>query len=383
MRRGSESRHRLSRGGKRLAAVAAALLTAQIPAAADGAVAARVMGRQAAARAIGPAQPRAVEKFGLGQNVGTVAVRRAWMIMGTALEITVYRPPAEHEVAVVDLRAGYAAVQEVDRRMSLYRDDSELVLLNSRAGEGFVPVSPGLYQVLAAAVHYQRASGGAFDATVTPLVQLWGFYRQQGQSVPPPFAIEAELRKVGAGRIELQPGHQMVALAPETRVDLGAIAKGYAVDRVVDTLAARGVPAALVNLGGNIGVFGSPPGGDAWSVGVRHPRPGTALLGNLEIPAGWAVATSGDYERFFEADGRRYSHLLDPRTGWPVQEIMAVTVVAPDGMTADALSTAAFVLGRQEGLALLESCIDVEGLVVVRAEAVDGGARRPATRTEP
>ena len=153
-----------------------------------------------------------------------------------------------------------------------------------------------------------------------------------------------------------------ISLAEGTRLDLGAIAKGFAVDKAVGVLNARGVSAALVNLGGNVGVFGPAPGGGPWSVGIQHPRE-DRLIGEVRLTEG-AVATSGDYDRFFEVDGHRYGHVIDPRTGWPTQGVYSVTVVAPSAVAADALSTAAFVLGPDKGSALLNRCRQVDGFFV-------------------
>lgn len=287
--------------------------------------------------------------------------------MGTLLEVTVYRPAGEDAAATADLRAAYEAIAEVDRRMSLYRDDSELSALNDTAGSGPVGASPALLEVLQAARRYGSLSRGAFDVTVEPLVQVWGLYFFERDELPAATQIEAARRRVGHHRIRLDVEAGTVGLEEGTHVDLGAIAKGYAVDRALARLSERGVPAALLDLGGNIGVLGTPPGESSWEIGVRHPRDTDSLLGSLRLDPGRSVATTGDYERFVEIDGERYAHVIDPRSGWPVRGIFAVTVVAPDGIAADALSTAAYVLGPRDGMALLEACAGVEGLVVTPA----------------
>lgn len=290
-----------------------------------------------------------------------IASHRDWIIMGTYLEVTVYRPAAASSAADGDLLAAHRAVAEVDERMSLYRPDSELVALNERAGEGPIDVADPTLEVLEAAQHYGRLSGGAMDVTIQPIVELWGFYQLEATSPPPAAEIGAALENVGIDRVVLGAG--TVALPAGTQLDLGAIAKGYAVDRALAELLARDVPAAFIDLGGSVGAMGRPPGNRLWRVGVGHPRGENQLLGNVQLTEG-AVATSGDYERYLEFEGRRFSHLLDPRSGWPVEGVYAVTVIAPNGTAADALSTAAFVLGPEDGLALLARCEGVEGLVV-------------------
>jgi FAD:protein FMN transferase len=247
--------------------------------------------------------------------------------------------------------------------MSLYRPDSELVALNEGAGEGHQPVSAPTFEVLRAASHYASLSDGAFDITVKPLIDLWGFYRVEQAALPPQEKIEAVINLIGNAHMALDVPAQQVILDSETALDLGGIAKGYAVDRALAVLRARGAPAALVNLGGTIGVFGQAPEGRPWMVGIKHPRE-DRLIGRVRLMSG-AVATSGDYDRYFEAEGKRYSHMLDPRTGWPVEGVYALTVVAPNATAADALSTAAFVLGPERGMTLLNQCAGVEGLIIV------------------
>jgi len=282
--------------------------------------------------------------------------------MGTKLEATTYRPATAAAEARADLKAVYETVSKIDHLMSLYLPDSELVALNSQAGSGPIPVSAPIFQILQASRHYAQLSGGALDVTVQPLVRLWGFYTMDHASIPPLAEIQTVLHRVGLDRFHLDFSSRTVTLASGSQLDLGSTAKGHAIDQALAVLRARGVPAALIDLGGNIGVLGQPPGGRSWAVGLQHPR-GDGLMGLLHLREG-AIATSGDYDRYFEVEGRRFSHLLDPRTGWPAKDLYSVTVVAPNATAADALSTAAFVLGPERGMALLSGCEAVEGLLV-------------------
>lgn len=290
--------------------------------------------------------------------------------MGTTLEITVYRPTSEVTQAAEDLEAAYQEILEIDILMSLYLPESELVRLNASAGQGGVIVSGKMLNVLRAARHFSTLSDSAFDISVKPLVDLWGFYDVAGASVPEPIAIEAALKHVGFDSIAYDEDAREATLETGAGLDLGAIAKGYAVDMAIAALKSRGVPAALINLGGNVGVLGLAPGGRPWVIGIRHPR-SDKLISTVSLTEG-AVATSGDYDRYFEADGQRYSHLLDPRTGYPVDGLYSLSVVAPNATTADALSTAAFILGSQAGIKLLSDCVGVEGLLV-QADETSGG----------
>jgi FAD:protein FMN transferase len=282
--------------------------------------------------------------------------------MGTTLEIMVYRPASQAVRAAEDLEAAYQEILEIDSRMSLYRPDSELVHLNAHAGQGAITASQKTFDVMNASNHFARISDGAFDISVKPLVDLWGFYDVSTASVPEPAEIEAVLSRVGFDSISYNRDARQVTLELGVSLDFGAIAKGYAVDLAIDALRSRSVPAALVNLGGNVGVLGLAPGGRPWVIGIRHPR-SDKLISKVSITEG-AVATSGDYDRYFEVDGQRYSHLLDPRTGYPVVGLYSLSVVAPNATTADALSTAAFILGPEIGAKLLSDCVGVEGLLV-------------------
>lgn len=297
-----------------------------------------------------------------GPEEDLVPARQTWTVMGTILEATVYRPVGAARLAHGDLEAIHDAVLEIDQLMSLYRPESELVALNTHAGAGRIEISAATFQVLQASQHYARLSRGAFDVTIQPLVELWDFYEREETSIPPLEAIQQVLGRVGTQHLKLDVSAQTAALVTDSSVDLGGIAKGYAIDRALAAMRARDVPAALIDLGGNIGLLGQPPGGRPWSVGIKHPRQ-DSLIGLLRLSGG-AVATSGDYDRYFEVEGRRFAHLLDPRTGWPAEGVYAVTVIAPNATAADALSTAAFVLGPEQGMELLLNCKGVEGVLV-------------------
>lgn len=287
---------------------------------------------------------------------------QANIVMGTTMEVTIYRSSSSATRAAEDLAVAFEIAANIDQRMSLYKADSELVALNTRAGSGAIPVSEPLLEILRASAFYAALSDGAFDVTVQPLIDLWGFYDVRTAKVPGQREVDAVLRSVGPSRMTLNGQVQTVFLGEDSAIDLGGIAKGYAIDMALEALAARGVTAALVNLGGTVGVLGLPPGDRPWVAGLKHPR-GDKLIGRVQFTEG-AISTSGDYDRYFEADGERYSHLLDPRTGWPVDHMFALTVHAPTATAADALSTAAFILGPSDGLALLNRCARVSGFMV-------------------
>ncbi|HEX6941066.1 MAG TPA: FAD:protein FMN transferase [Longimicrobiales bacterium] len=291
--------------------------------------------------------------------------------MGTLLEVTVWE--ADTARAREALAAARAAVFRVDTLMSLYKEESELSVVNRRAGSGdATTLSPETAEVLAAALDYAARTGGAIDVTVGPLVDVWGFYRHEGR-IPPAEVLDSARALVGYERIEFDPATRAVRLpAPGMRLDFGAIAKGYAVDLAVVALRRRGIRRGKVDLGGNLRFFGSPPEDGAWSVGLRDPRRPEEILAVVALDSG-AVATSGDYEQFFVHDGVRYSHLMDPRTGRPARGVASVSVVAPTGLAADALSTALFVLGPGRGCGVAAGVPGVEALWILDAGA--DGAR--------
>ncbi|MFN3466508.1 MAG: FAD:protein FMN transferase [Candidatus Brocadiales bacterium] len=281
--------------------------------------------------------------------------KEARLIMGTYAEVSLYAP--NRDVAAEAIKAALGEMERLDRLMSNYKPESELSRVNRGAGRGPVDCDEELLRVIEKSLYYSRLTQGAFDITVEPLVNLWGFYDGKVR-VPSQEELKSMLPAVSYKNIIVQRpasgARGSISFSnPSTRLDLGAIGKGYAVDRAVEVLKGKGIRAACINLGGNIYALGHPPDKDFWKIGVQHPRERDRLMGHLELKD-CAVATSGDYERFLVVDGKRYSHILDPRTGWPVEGMVSVTVIAPSATEADALSTSVFVLGEEKGQELLE-----------------------------
>lgn len=309
--------------------------------------------------------------------------------MGTLLEVTVWE--ADSARARAALRQARAAVFQVDTLMSTYHPESELSVANRRAGTDSATVlSPPTAEVLEAALRFARWSGGALDVTAGPLVEAWGFARHVGR-IPSPAALASARARVGYGLLEWNPASRALRLPRAgMRLDFGAIAKGFAVDRGVAALRAAGVERGRVDLGGNLRFFGPPPPG-GWEVGLRNPRDPEAAFALVMLDSG-AVATSGDYEQFFEAGGVRYSHIFDPRTGWPARGVAGVSVLAPTALEADALSTTLFVLGPEAGCRLVAHLPGVEAVWVrdggaggriVASGGVPGALRLPAAGDAP
>ncbi len=269
--------------------------------------------------------------------------------MGTTYSVQAACPerPAEQRIAAV--------LAEVERRMSTYDDESELSRFNrAEAGEPFA-VSAPLLIVVAAAVRLAEETGGALDPTVAPLVALWGFGAQAraGAALPTAAEIRAARAQVDYRQVALRQQPPALTKRAPLTLDLSAVAKGYAVDRVAALLAAAGCDSYLVEVGGELRVAGGGPGGRPWRIGVESPAGGEPIA-VLAVFDG-AVATAGNYRQQRTVGGRRVSHVIDPRSGQPVTHGLAsVTVVAPTALAADGYATALLVLGPEAGRRLAE-----------------------------
>ncbi len=284
---------------------------------------------------------------------------RQWMAMGTFASLQVRGGSGD------EAQQARRTLEDLEERLSLFRADSDVARLNAAAGSGaWLTVSPDTARVLALALDVGRASDGCFDTTVAPLMELWGFRgeRRPGALPDGPRLAEA-LARVGQDGLVLE-GQRARLARPGMRIDLGGIAKGYGVDRCFEVLREAGCTNVLMNLGGNLRAAGSPDGRRAWRIGVRDPFAGDGLLGDLELPDGWAMATSGNYEQAVVLDGVRYTHIMDPRTGRPVSGMAGVTVLAPSAALADAASTALFVAGLKESPVVLARLGHLEALLV-------------------
>jgi len=284
-------------------------------------------------------------------------------MLGTFVSITLYADSDNQAREAGE--AAFSKLAEVERLMSSYREFSEISMLNRFGFWSAVPVGDETLHVLEASIEYSKLSGGAFDVTVGPLTKLWRSAAQD-QVLPDDAAIDEALKSVGYQHLQIDGEAKTVRFVrPDMEVDLGGIAKGYAVDLALEELRRHGITAALVNAGGDIAAMGTPPSQDAWRVGIQSPgKRGERLPDAIHLTEG-AVATSGDYERYVEIEGRRFSHIIDPRTGRPVAHISSITVIASDAMRADALATALSVLGPEDGIKLAAQLDDVEAMFIL------------------
>jgi thiamine biosynthesis lipoprotein len=276
--------------------------------------------------------------------------------MGTTWSVKITGLPSHIEIAALKTELENE-LQAVNAGMSTYLEDSEISLLNRHAGDEAFPISERFYTVLNEALRIARISNGAFDVTVGPLVNLWGFGPvKKMDHVPDEAEILAALAHTGSDKILLDSQqHSVKKLDPAVYIDLSAIAKGYAVDRMADILDQYKIQNYMVEIGGELRLRGLNNRGVPWVIAVEKPDPATRSALVLVQPGQAAVATSGDYRNYYEEDGIRYSHTIDPATGKPVTHRLAsVTVVGEKCMTADALATALTVLGPEKGSAFAQ-----------------------------
>ncbi len=263
-------------------------------------------------------------------------------------------------------------LQTINQSMSTYLPDSEISRFNAleRTGEKFA-VSEDFYHVMAVAQNLHELTGGAWDGTVKPLVDLWGFGNkgEPPDRLPPAQTIKALLARTGFGHIDVsQPGY-LIKNSGGVTLNLASIAKGYGVDEVARVVHRAGFEDFLVEIGGEVYAAGVRLDGNPWRVGINRPERGAPVNAVHKVVAlkNRAFATSGDYRNYFELDGRFYSHILDPRTGYPVQNgVVSVSVLADNCTLADGLATAVMVLGPEQGVAVMRRLEHVEGLVIVR-----------------
>ncbi len=283
--------------------------------------------------------------------------------MASRCEVRLYAATPDVGRALAD--AAIAEVRRIESKYSRYRDDSVTTAINRSAGREATVVDDETAGLLDFGASLHAQSGGRFDLTSGVLRRVWDF---KAQRVPPQQAIEALLPLIGWHRVEWQ-GRSLRLPVEGMEIDFGGIGKEYAADRAGAVLMERGALHGLVNLGGDVRVIGPAPEGTPWRIAIQHPRgsPGETLA-RLDVAQG-AVATSGDYERYFVADGRRYCHVMDPRTGWPVDSWQSVSVVAPLAVAAGACATVAMLHSVPDGLEFLQS----QG---VRYLAIDGEGRR-------
>jgi len=307
-----------------------------------------------------------------------VAVMLEGQTMGTTYHVKVVAHSPAESARIVALQGDIdASLEQVNDEMSTYRDASELSRFNRHLSTEPFPASPGLLRVMARAKEIGAHTGGAFDVTIGPLIDAWGFDRS-GPRATPPSADELSLARTRSGLEKLVVGDRALSkTVPDLSVNLSGIAKGYGVDAVHDLLVERGFAHFMIEIGGEVRTRGMNEKGAPWRIGINVPRSDAepdAVFRAVVLGEG-ALATSGSYRNFFESGGKRYTHILDPRTAMPIESrVVSATVVASDCMTADGLATAAMILDIDGVKAALAAVPGASAMLIVEDRS-DGQAR--------
>jgi len=304
---------------------------------------------------------------GCSQQKDEIIVSTAGMTMGTTYSV---KWVDSDESRVTDIHTQVeTALQAVNQSMSTYIDDSELSMFNQMPAQSTIKASDGLFYVLSLAQAISETSNGAFDVTVGPLVNLWGF-GPDGRVVKAPAQQEIDdLRnRVGYQTIEINNASQQITKHSDTYVDLSAIAKGYGVDAVADLLEQQGIKRYLVEIGGELRAAGLKPNQETWRIAIESPASAERSVQRIVHVSDTGIATSGDYRNYFEENGIRYSHTIDPATGKPISHKLAsVTVLRPTCAEADALATAFTVMGAKKAMAYAKAQ-KIDAFFIVKSE---------------
>lgn len=288
-------------------------------------------------------------------------------LLDTLIKISAYGNGASEAIDVA-----FERIAEIDKKMNARADDSEVTAVNKEAGSQFVKVSPDTFYVIKRGLYFSELSRGKFDITVGPLINLWGIGTDRAR-VPEEQEIKNALSLINYKDVLLNEEEKSVMLKrPGMAIDLGGIAKGYAADEVVRILKERGIKNAVADLGGNVYVIGKKPNGEPWKIGIQDPfNIRGDIFAIVEVWGDKTLVTSGVYERFFEEDGKRYHHILDTKTGYPVENgLVSVTIIGDSSIDADALSTTVFSLGVKDGMELIESLPGVDAIFVTANKEV-------------
>jgi FAD:protein FMN transferase len=296
--------------------------------------------------------------------------------MGTEFTVVAYGQDGEYLAEVV--REVFEEIDRLDAQMSNYQPASELSEINSEAAKRAVIVEPKLFGLIQDSMRLSEETGGAFDITVGPLLKAWGFFRGRGR-VPSDRELAEVMRRVGYRHVRLDAQRRLIRFdAPGIELDLGAIAKGYALDRAAEILRSNGIRQALVSCGtSSFDALGAPPGEKGWKISIRDPYD-KRKAADAVLLRNFSLSVSGNYEKFFTLHGRTYSHIFNPRTGRPVEDMLSTAVLAPSGETTDALSTSFYVLGPQGAGALLR--IQPNVTVIFYQPGSSGGAYKRVVR---
>lgn len=287
--------------------------------------------------------------YGCGQRFPS----KKEFLMDTEVEIIL--PQGNEE----DFTAAFTEMRRVEKLMNVYDPESEISRVNRLADKEPIKISKEIFEVLKEALRYSRLTSGAFDVSIRPLSHLWGT-KGKLKEIPEAREIEERLPLVNYRNIILDERNQTVEFKREgMAIDLGGIAKGYALDCAIRVLKERGVKEVLINAGGDIKVTGKRD----WKIGLQHPRKEDEVLVVIKLKD-QAIATTGDYQRYFIREGKRYHHIINPKTGYSAVECMSVTIIGPSAIQTDILATGVFILGPEKGMELIKSLESTEGIII-------------------
>lgn len=287
-------------------------------------------------------------------------------LLGTLIEITTYNKGD----SLLNNKV-FKRIEQIENKMSINLDNTEIMNLNNEAGQNSVKLSDDTLYVLSKGKYYSELSKGCFDITIGSLIKLWNI-NSETPTKPQQSLIDEKLKLVDYKKLQIDELNKSAKLLDKLMVvDLGAIAKGYAADEAKKILLDGGITSGLINIGGNIMTIGSKLDGTPWKIGVQNPFSDRGeYLGILNINDE-TVVTSGDYEKYFEQDGIRYHHIIDPKTGYPSNnELSAVSIVSKNSIDADSLSTACFVMGLNDGINLIDSIQQTEAIFITKDKKV-------------
>lgn len=287
-------------------------------------------------------------------------------LMGTIINLKYYGKNGEKA-----LEESIKIIENIENSMSLTLKDSDINKINKEAQNSPIELNDDMYNVIERALYYSKLSDGSLDISVRPVDKLWAI-GTENERVPDKSEIKNNLKYVGYENIELHKENKSISFKKDNmEIDLGAIAKGYTADKLVDILKKYKVERALINLGGNLYIYGGKENGDSLNIGIQDPKKDKGeYFATLRIKDK-SVVTSGNYERYFEKDGKRYHHIIDPKTGYPAENgLISTTIISDKSMDGDALSTATYVLGLEKSIKLINSLENVEAVFVTSDKKV-------------
>lgn len=283
-------------------------------------------------------------------------------LIGSPFELTVVAKDSVQ--ANLYFQTSIEEVKRIERLISEWKSETEISKVNAQAGISPVKVSKEVFDLVERAIKISKVSNGAFDITFASMEKLWQFDKKEHVSLPSPEIVTNNVKNVGYKFIEMNPENLTIFLInPKTKIGLGGIGQGYIADKISEKLKALGCTSAIVNVSGDVFAWGKKPDQKPWQIAITNPLNPSKIIGYFPLDNS-AVETSGNYEKYFTHNQKRYAHIIDPRTGYPVQDIVSVSVFAKTTELSDALATAVFVLGVTDGLALLNQLDGIEGIII-------------------